>query len=257
MPAVTFDVWHTLIYLTPDEEEAYYRGQIDLAVEILRQGETEPGAPARSDGELVRSFEEVFSEAVASGGHGRTVTPAEQILRAAERCRRRVRADRYLDGLAAMVARQPFKAAAGGLELLTGLREDGYRVAVVGNTVGETGGSLRSVLDRLGLARPVEVFVFSDEHPWAKPAPEIFWEALRLLGVPADQAVHVGDAWTDVEGASRAGLCGTILFTGLQRYGAHYQALNIDRAYDPSAARAVVGNLDEVRSIVHRLLPCP
>jgi len=257
MPAVTFDVWHTLVYLTPAEEEAYYRAQVAWAVETLREADPDPGVADVPDADLARAYEHALEEAVTAAGEGRTVTPLEQIARAAHACHRRVEPDRYRDGLASLVERMPFKAAPGAADLLAALRQDGYRIAIVGNTVGETGRSLRRVLGRLGMGVTVEAFVFSDEQPWAKPSPEIFWSALELLAVAPERAVHVGDAWTDIEGARRARLRGSVLYTGLQSYGAHYRALNIGDRLDRTTATAVTADLSEVPGIVHRLLPLP
>ena len=49
--------------------------------------------------------------------------------------------------------------------------------------------------------------VTSDDVCFYKPRPEIFEQALELLGVPREEAVHVGDSLTaDVSGATLAGL---------------------------------------------------
>lgn len=253
MAAVTFDVWHTLLYLAPDEEEAYYRTQVELAVEALKSAAARPGAAVRSDLELAAAFEAELSEAVAESGRGRTVTPRDQILRAGVRVGREPAPEPYLERLAAAVERQPFKAAPGAVELLARLRTDGFRRGVVGNTVGETGASLRRVLDRLGLLGFIERSVFSDELPWAKPAPEIFWAVLRELGEARARTVHIGDAYSDIEGARRAGLRGSILYTGLQEYGPHYRSLNV-RAIEPHGGSPLVASeLGEVPALLAKL----
>ncbi len=252
---MTFDVWHTLMYLTPTEEEEYYHTQISLAVEALREAPLLPGAPNLPDEELGRVFEQVLAEAVAEAGRGRSITPSAQILRAGAETRRVPRSEEYLARLSSAVVHQPFKPAPGAAALLKELRAEGYRIGIVGNTVGETGASLRKVLESLDLASPVENFMFSDEHPWAKPAPEIFWLALKLLGESPDRAVHVGDARSDIEGARRAGMRTSILFTGLQNYGLHYHALNVGSGSDQFGAQYVVQELREVATVIHELLP--
>ncbi len=71
---------------------------------------------------------------------------------------------------------------------------------------------LRPLLSDLDLARYFDVMVISHEIGAAKPAPEIFEQAVRLLGVPAGAVVHVGDSEAeDVAGASAAGLTGVLL----------------------------------------------
>ena len=255
MATVTFDVWHTLLYLSPEDEDAYYRTQVALGTRTLREAPPDPGASELSDREIGQVFERVLSEAVTEAGLGRSVTPAQQILRAATIAGRTVRTDAYLERLSAAVAEQPFRSAPGAAELLESLHTNGYRMGIVGNTVGESGAALLGVLRRVGLARHFDAFVFSDEQPWAKPAPEIFWEAIRRLeGVP-ERTVHVGDSWSDVEGARRAGLRGSVLFTGLQNYGVHYRALNILPGKDRLATGYVAEKLCDVGPMIQGLLP--
>jgi putative hydrolase of the HAD superfamily len=59
-------------------------------------------------------------------------------------------------------------------------------------------------LERAGVA--VDVVVTCAGAGVAKPAPGIFREALERLGVAAQRTLHVGDDWTDQEGAEAAGL---------------------------------------------------
>jgi FMN phosphatase YigB (HAD superfamily) len=48
---------------------------------------------------------------------------------------------------------------------------------------------------------------FSNELGWLKPDPKIFHHTLAELGVPPEQAVHIGDTDDlDVEGARAAGM---------------------------------------------------
>ena len=255
MATVTFDVWHTLLYLSPEDEDAYYRIQVALGARALRGAPPTPGAPELSEQELGQVFERVLREAMAEAGRGRTVTPARQIVQAAERVGRTVRTDEYLERLSAAVAERPFKSAPGADELLESLQDDGDRIGIVGNTVGEPGAALQEVLRRRGLAQYFDVFVFSDEHPWAKPAPEIFWEAIRRLGGAPERTIHVGDAWSDIEGARRAKLRGSILFTGLQDYGTNYRALNILSREERLPTDYVAEKMSEVRPIIRGLLP--
>jgi putative hydrolase of the HAD superfamily len=86
---------------------------------------------------------------------------------------------------------------------LAAARKRGLRVAVASNW----DVSLHEVLDRLGLAAALDAIVTSAEVGARKPAPGVFVEALRRLGVPAAEAVHVGDGVAeDVDGARSAGV---------------------------------------------------
>ena len=255
MPAVTFDVWLTLVYLAPDDEERYFLRQVEAAVEALRDAAGASDRREVSDADLARAFERALKEAVAEAAQGRSVPPAQQLRWAGESLGLSPSPGPYLSRLAEVVARQPFHVAPGALELLRQLHEDGYRIGTVGNTVGETGASMRKVLAARGFDRYVEAFMFSAEHPWSKPSPEIFWEALRRLGERPAAAVHVGDAWFDIEGARRARLRAGILFTGLQQYGDHYRTLHERPAGQMVEGDHVVARLDEMREIVGRILP--
>jgi HAD superfamily hydrolase (TIGR01662 family) len=54
--------------------------------------------------------------------------------------------------------------------------------------------------------------ISSSEHGFLKPHPSIFEAALRLVGVPAEDAVMVGDSPAhDIEGALRVGMRGVLV----------------------------------------------
>ncbi len=83
------------------------------------------------------------------------------------------------------------------------LRDRGVRLVVLSNW----DISLYDALASAGLAQLIDGVVCSAEHGQAKPAPGIFAAALELAGLPADQAIHVGDSYTeDVLGARAAGI---------------------------------------------------
>jgi len=255
MPAVTLDLWHTLVHLTPEDEEAYMVHQIALGQEVLRSSPPLPGAPPLSDAELGRAFERAYDGAVAESAEGRTVTPSEQLVRAAREAGRNADPREYLARLKADVEITPFRLAPGALELLRELRSGGYRVGVISNTIGEPGAFLRPILTTLGLDRYVETYVFSDERPWTKPSPEIFRFALDQLKERPEDAVHVGDGWADLEGARRAHYRGTVLFTGLRSYGDRYRKLFRPGVPESVRASFQTDRLGEVGPIIRRLLP--
>ncbi|HUP23824.1 MAG TPA: HAD-IA family hydrolase [Thermoanaerobaculia bacterium] len=88
-------------------------------------------------------------------------------------------------------------------ETLHGLRDRGLRLGVIANWDQR----LEEVLAAVGLLPLFAAVVRSSAVGWAKPHPAIFREALRRLGVEADQALHVGDdPLRDVEGARAVGM---------------------------------------------------
>ncbi|WP_067800081.1 HAD-IA family hydrolase [Actinomadura formosensis] len=89
----------------------------------------------------------------------------------------------------------------GVVGLLLTLRVRGLRLAVA---TGKSGPRARSLLDRLGLLPFFEHVIGSDEVARPKPAPDIVRHALSLLDVPAERAIMVGDAPTDMTSAQGA-----------------------------------------------------
>jgi HAD superfamily hydrolase (TIGR01509 family) len=255
MPAVTIDLWHTLIYLPPEDEEAYMTHQLAMGQEVLRASRSLPGAPKVSDADLGRAFERAYEGAVAESVEGRTVTPAEQVLRAGKETGRDPDPRAYLSKLRTEVEGTRFRIAPGALDLLRELRGLGYRVGVISNTIGEPGEFLRPILARMGFDAYVETYVFSDEHPWTKPSPEIFRFALDRLKESPENAVHVGDGWADLEGARRAGFRGAVLFTGLRSYGDRYRKMFLTEVPGEPPAKYRTDRLSEVAGIVRNLLP--
>ena len=62
------------------------------------------------------------------------------------------------------------------------------------------------MLARYGLIGYFGVLIFSNEYGWLKPDPRIFHHTLDELGVPPENAIHVGDTEDmDIAGARRPG----------------------------------------------------
>jgi putative hydrolase of the HAD superfamily len=253
--AVTFDLWHTLLYLAPDAEDEYMRRQIEIAVDALRALPSERNGPTLPDSRLRTAFEHEYLSAVGAAGEGRSVPPEEQFRRAARAVHRQARTAGYLDALKRLVEATGFRVAPGAKGMLQELHESGFRIGVISNTVGEPGAYFRPRLRTLGWDRWIQLYTFSDEHPWTKPAPEIFRTTLHELGVEPDSAVHVGDGPSDLDGARRAGLRAGILFSGLQEYGEKYRALFSGIRAAPDRPELEVDRLEAVPPLVRRLLP--
>lgn len=103
----------------------------------------------------------------------------------------------------ALLASLQFRRFPDVLPALTELRRRGIRTLVLSNW----DISLRSVLERLGVAQLVGGVLTSAEVGARKPAREIFAAALAALGVSPEQVLHVGDSLEeDVAGARAAGI---------------------------------------------------
>lgn len=103
----------------------------------------------------------------------------------------------------------------GATDLVTGLRDDGFRVAFASS--GDPSFA-RESLALLGIdPDEVEVLVTSGDVDASKPEPDLVDEALRrLTGI--DRAVFIGDTVYDVVAATRAGIpCVGLLSGGFGR----------------------------------------
>jgi putative hydrolase of the HAD superfamily len=102
-----------------------------------------------------------------------------------------------------MMAAIRFRAYPDAEPALSELRSRGLRLVCVSNW----DISLPDVLARCGLMDAVEGVVSSAGVGARKPDPAIFEAALEVAGVPAPEALHVGDAADeDVAGARAAGI---------------------------------------------------
>jgi putative hydrolase of the HAD superfamily len=90
-------------------------------------------------------------------------------------------------------------------------RAAGLRTAVISNS----NGTIRGLLDDLGLLRLLDVVLDSGEEGVEKPNPEIFRRALARTGVAAGEAVYIGDLHSiDILGARSAGVQAVLLDPG-------------------------------------------
>jgi HAD superfamily hydrolase (TIGR01549 family) len=253
--AVTFDLWHTLLHLPPREEDEYMRRQFDAATRVLEGSGPLPGAPVRTSAQLRTAFEREYAAAVIGAVEGRSVSPEEQLSRAARASGRVARPEAYVAEIERTLQAMPFEIAPHAVETMSELSRAGYAIGIISNTVGEPGRLLRPILRSYGFDQYVEAYTFSNEQPWTKPAPEIFQSALTKLGSKPSVAVHVGDGWADMEGARRAGYRAWVLYAGLQHYSETYR-----RMFEPAAAGGPdlglrVETMPEVVPLVRRLLP--
>ncbi|NXP53427.1 HDHD3 protein, partial [Heliornis fulica] len=88
----------------------------------------------------------------------------------------------------------------GAVETLSQCRQRGFRMGVVSNFDNR----LESILCQCNLRHQFEFVLTSEGAGCAKPDGRIFQKALRLGGVPPEQAAHVGDDYTRDYRAARA-----------------------------------------------------
>ena len=84
------------------------------------------------------------------------------------------------------------------------LDKRGYVLGIISNVITEQ--EIPDWLEEEGLTPYFKSVLLSSVFGRRKPAPEIYWEAARRLGVEPSKCVYVGDnPVRDVEGAQRAG----------------------------------------------------
>lgn len=99
----------------------------------------------------------------------------------------------------------------GAKELISSLKERGYGVWFVTSAKDE---ELEHHMQELEAEGKIHGVVNSSAVENAKPAPDIFEEALRRAGVSAEETVAVGDAVWDVESAKGAGIRTVAVLSG-------------------------------------------
>lgn len=134
-----------------------------------------------------------------------------EVLRDALPSRARARLPEGAPMLEALLGSLHFEPFPDALVALPRLRDAGARLVVVSNW----DVSLHDLLERVGLASALDGIVTSAEAGARKPDAAIFERALRLAGVPASDALHVGDTVAeDVIGARGAGIDPVLLLRG-------------------------------------------
>jgi HAD superfamily hydrolase (TIGR01549 family) len=91
----------------------------------------------------------------------------------------------------------------GAVDLLRRVHESGRKILLASSA---KQADLDHYIDLLGIADIVDATVSIDDVEVSKPAPDIFGAALEKLGVPATDAIVIGDTPYDVEAAASAGL---------------------------------------------------
>jgi HAD superfamily hydrolase (TIGR01549 family) len=92
--------------------------------------------------------------------------------------------------------------------LLDGLRDAGYRLAVVSNRRNP----ISDLMSELGLAEHFDLTLAAGEVGWWKPDHRLLQFAADKLGVPAHAACYVGDNfYADVPAAEGAGMQAVLL----------------------------------------------
>jgi putative hydrolase of the HAD superfamily len=122
------------------------------------------------------------------------------------------------------------------------LKQQGFRLAIISNVVSRR--LVPCMLAEYGIAHYFDPVVTSSSLGWRKPNERIFGEALRLMRLPPEACVYVGDTISrDVIGARRAGF-------GLAIQIKSYLTARSDRGVQDVQPDAIIRDLSEVVELV-------
>ncbi len=204
--AVLFDAGNTLVYVDPGRmREIVLTGGVQADASTVRRAELEArrrlhdGIGQGAKGTEPELWKDYFSTLLSGSG-----VANEEI----ESVGRRVRDAHAEEHLWTWVAD-------GTGETLEALLRSGYRLAVISNADGR----VEDVLVRAGLRDYFEFVMDSQLVGMEKPAPAIFLDACRRMGLPPRACLYVGDLYpVDYVGARSAGLQ-AVLLDPLDLYG--------------------------------------
>jgi len=207
--AVTVDFWGTLLVDPPASDDRYRIRRLRAFETILAGAGVRVSAAA-----LDRAYEASSVYLSRIWAQHRDVPVADHVRAIVGGVDSALPARLPADVLAALIDAYATPALLvppavddGAPKALSALREEGYTLAIVSNTMRTPGATLRKLLEQFGLLRYFAHLVFSDEVGVRKPDPAIFLGALRAVGGDPATAIHVGDdSMLDVGGARAAGM---------------------------------------------------
>ncbi len=92
---------------------------------------------------------------------------------------------------------------AGLVDLLTGLKDSGLKVAVASSSAIK---EIETVIDALNIRSMIDQYCSADQVEKGKPAPDLFLFAAEKLNTPPSQCLILEDAPSGIEAANAAGM---------------------------------------------------
>ncbi|MBI3536703.1 MAG: HAD family hydrolase [Chloroflexi bacterium] len=234
--AITFDFWDTLVADDSDEPRRAALGlptkpqaRLQLLVDEITQYHSQISPDQIAD--AFKQANAAFNDAWKVEHRTPTVTRRLQVAYDVLNIKTTPNFSDVVRKIQEMEVMFPPQFLAGVNETLEQLSKK-YALGIISDTMHTTGRGIRTLLEREGILKYFDVFVFSDEVSAAKPARVVFERAAKELGVPLENIAHVGDRESnDVEGARAAGMK-SILFTGIvDRGSANTRASAVCRAF--------------------------
>lgn len=208
--ALTVDLWGTLIYDVPEVDDARRDLRLTEIGKIL-QGAT--GFDYQKSWEQMRAaYATSWQWLEKTWQTGQEIVPSEQLrlylnlLFENKIPKNLPETDLLTAYLEPILVHPPFPMP-GSREVLSELKQRGWKLGLISNTGRTSGIYLRRLLQKHGVFELFDTFSFSDEFGRRKPDLAIFEKTLAALGITPERSFHLGDSWeADVTGAQRAGL---------------------------------------------------
>jgi len=206
---ITFDLWNTLIYNSPQDNLKYKNERIDGFHSVLKQ----TGRNVFRE-EIEKAYDKSFEIYKPIRDRNADISTREQvqiILECLGNPEFQDLAEDVLSELEKVLANTIFSElpslVEGSEETLSYLDKKNYKMGLICNTGRTPGKVLREVLRRRNIIRFFRVLTFSDELKIRKPNPEIFLHTLKSLNTSPTTALHIGDELeSDILGAKRCGM---------------------------------------------------
>lgn len=206
---VTFDLWNTLIYTSPQDNLKYKNERIDGFFSVLNK----TGRNVFRE-EIEKAYDKSFEIYKPIRDRNEDISTREQvqiILECLGNPEFQDLTENVLSELEEVLAKAIFSdlpnLVEGSEETLSYLDEKNYRIGLICNTGRTPGKVLREVLKRRNIVQFFRVVTFSDELKIRKPNPEIFLHTLKSLNASPSTSLHIGDELeSDILGAKRCGM---------------------------------------------------
>src|SRR5262245_52720813 len=193
--AVSIDLWGTLFLDRPLADERYRRVRLARMADALADRGIDVAVPS-----LARGYEESRRRLVRVWRDLRDVSAEQHVKFVLESVDPSLPARLSPSDMstvawayASPALDAPPAIDPGAAVALSALAERDIGICLVSNVMRTPGAVLRQIIADAGLIELFAGMVFSDECGIRKPHTEIFRQALAILGVSAQHAVHVGD----------------------------------------------------------------
>jgi putative hydrolase of the HAD superfamily len=206
---ITFDLWNTLIYFSPEDNLKFKNKRIEGFIEVLKN----IGVNLSRE-EMEKAYDESSERYKPIREREEDISTREQvqiILGCLETHCFKEFDEEVLNRLEEVLANQILTELPtlekGSEEILSYLKNKNFKIGLICNTGRTPGKVLREVLKRKNIFQFFKALTFSDELRIRKPNPKIFISTLESLNSFPNSSLHIGDLLeSDIFGAKRCGM---------------------------------------------------